>query len=148
MKPIQFPEVNHTFAKNQPQYRPLPGHKVDDPKGEFIFCMKLSFVERLRILFWGNLWCSLLTFNQPLTPSFFTTKKSDLFNTTFSWFGRLNYYLLQFFFIRLTRHQELEQYWFSIQYWIWPLSGWVAGFKYVGKRSPRYFVITKRFAIN
>lgn len=79
MKPIKFPEVNVTYAENQPEYIPLPGHKVRDSKGEFIFCMKLSLVERLRLLITGKLWCSLLTFNNPLTPSFFTTKKSDLF---------------------------------------------------------------------
>lgn len=79
MKPIEFKEQNVVYAKDQPEYIPLPGHKVDSPKGEFIFCMKLTFKERLRLLLTGKLWCSLLTFNKPLTPSFFSTKKSDLF---------------------------------------------------------------------
>lgn len=79
MKPINFPEVNITYAKDQPEYLPLPGHKVDSPQGDFIFCMQLSFKERLKILFTGKLWCSLLTFNKPLTPSFFTVNKKDLF---------------------------------------------------------------------
>jgi hypothetical protein len=78
MKPLEFKEQNIVFAKDQPEYMPLPGHKVNDERGEFIFCMGLSFTERLRLLFTGKLWCSLLTFNKPLTPSFFTTKKSDL----------------------------------------------------------------------
>jgi hypothetical protein len=80
MKPIEFKEQNVVYAKDQPEYIPLPGHKVvDDNRGEFIFCMKLSLIERIRLLITGKLWCSLLTFNNPLTPSFFTTKKSDLF---------------------------------------------------------------------
>jgi len=79
MKPLEFKEQNTVYAKDQPEYTPLPGHKVNDEKGEFIFCMGLTFRERVRLLFTGKLWCSLLTFNKPLTPSFFTTKKSDLF---------------------------------------------------------------------
>jgi hypothetical protein len=43
--------------------------------------MGLTFRERLRLLFTGKLWCSLLTFNKPLTPSFFSTKKADLFQS-------------------------------------------------------------------
>ena len=80
MKPLEFKEVNCIYAKNQPEYYPLPGHKVDEPEGRFIFCMGLSFIERIRILFNGCIWCSLFTFNKPLTPSHFTTKKSDYFN--------------------------------------------------------------------
>lgn len=47
MKPIEFKEQNMVFA--QPEYIPLPGHKVQDERGEFIFCMSLSFRERLKI---------------------------------------------------------------------------------------------------
>ncbi len=34
--------------------------------------------ESLRILWTGKLWSSLATFGNPLTPSFFSTKKSDV----------------------------------------------------------------------
>lgn len=78
MKAVEFKEVNTTFAKDQPQYHPLPGHKYDEPEGRFVFCMKMSFIERLRVLFTGRVWCSLMTFNNPLTPSRHSTKKSDL----------------------------------------------------------------------
>lgn len=80
MRPIKFKEVNATYAKNQPEYLPLPGHKIKEPEGRFIFCMGLNFKERLKILITGRLWVSLMTFNKPLTPSYFTTKKSDMFN--------------------------------------------------------------------
>jgi len=81
MKPIPFKEQNVIFAENQPPYLPLPAFKNDSPKGEVISCWSLSFSERLRILFTGKLWVNLLSFNKPLTPSFFTTKKSDVLAT-------------------------------------------------------------------
>ena len=79
MKPIKFPEQNCTYAENQSEYLPLPAHKVDNTEGEVISCWHLSFIERLRILFNGKLWVCLLSFHKPLTPIYFTTKKSDLF---------------------------------------------------------------------
>lgn len=79
MKPIKFKEQNCLFAENQPEYLPLPAFKVDEPEGRVIFCEQLNLIERLRVLITGKIWCSLLTFNKPLTPSHFTTKKSDYF---------------------------------------------------------------------
>ena len=79
MKPIKFKEVNVTFAENQKEYLPLPAFKNDSPEGEVVSCWKLTFRERFRILFTGKLWVSLMSFNKPLTPSYFTTKKSDVF---------------------------------------------------------------------
>jgi len=80
MKPIKFKEQNCTFAENQPEYLPLPAFKNKSKEGEVISCWQLSVVERIRILFTGKLWVSLMSFNKPLTPSFFTTKKSTVFN--------------------------------------------------------------------
>jgi len=80
MKPIEFPEQNVVFAENQPEYLPLPAYKEDSPEGQVISCWKLSFRERLIVLFRGHLWVSLMSFNKPLTPSYFTVRKSDIFN--------------------------------------------------------------------
>lgn len=80
MKPIRFPEQNIVFAKEQPEFQQLPAFKANTLQGEVISCWKLSFAERLRILFTGKLWVCLLSFNKPLTPSFFTTKKSEVLN--------------------------------------------------------------------
>lgn len=77
MSPIKFKEQNVTYAENQPEYLPLPAHRT--PEGEVIFCQQLTLRERFKILWTGKMWVSLLTFNQPLTPSFFTVNKSDLF---------------------------------------------------------------------
>ena len=77
MKPVKFKEANMTYAENQPEYLPLPVHKTKG--GEVISCWKLSLMERLRVLFAGNVWLSSLTFNKPLQPQFITVKKSDMF---------------------------------------------------------------------
>lgn len=81
MKPIKFKEQNIIFAENQPEYLPLPAFKNNSPQGEVISCWQLSWKERLRILWTGKLWVSLLSFNNPPTPSFFTTKKSEVLIT-------------------------------------------------------------------
>jgi len=78
MKPIKFKEQNCTYAENQPEYLPLPAFKSLESDGQVISCWSLSFTERIRILFTGKLWVSLMAFHKPLTPSFFTTKKSDV----------------------------------------------------------------------
>ena len=76
MKAIKFKEQNCVFAEDQDEYHSLPALKSDD--GEVVFCMGMTFKERLRVLFTGKIWVSLQTFRKPLTPSFHTTKKSDL----------------------------------------------------------------------
>ena len=81
MKPVEFPGVNVVFAKDQPEYMPLPAFRNESPQGEVITCWELSFKERLRILFKGEIWLSMLTFNKPLTPSFLTTKKSEVLSS-------------------------------------------------------------------
>lgn len=78
MKPIEFPEQNVVFAKDQPEYMPLPAFRDSAPTGDVISCWHLSLTERLRLLITGQLWVSLRMFWQPLTPSYFTTKKSDV----------------------------------------------------------------------
>lgn len=79
MKPIKFKEANVTFAKDQPEYQQLPALKLETQQGEVITCWNLTFKERLKILFTGKLWMCLLSFNKPLTPSFLSVNKSDLF---------------------------------------------------------------------
>jgi hypothetical protein len=66
MKPISFPEHNAVYAKDQPEYLPLPVYR--DPNGTVTSCWSLSFRERLKVLFAGRLWLTTLTFNHPLQP--------------------------------------------------------------------------------
>lgn len=66
MTPIEFTEQNVVFAKDQPEYLPLPAYRDED--GTVISCWKLSWKERLKILLTGKLWLSILTFNAQLQP--------------------------------------------------------------------------------
>ena len=80
MKLIEFPDQTTTFAKDQPQYRPLPAHqhKSNEEQGRITCCWELSWKERLSVLFGGKIWHSVLTFNHPLQPQLLTTKKPEM----------------------------------------------------------------------
>lgn len=65
MEPIDFPEKNVTYAKNQSEYLPLPAFKDDTCT---ISCWKFTWKERLKILFGSNLWLRQLNFGRPLQP--------------------------------------------------------------------------------
>ena len=58
------------LAKDQPQYIPLPVAHVQYTDGvrSMISCYRLTWRERLRILFIGKVWWEQLTFGQPLQP--------------------------------------------------------------------------------
>lgn len=73
-----FPERNVIFAKDQPQYRPLPAYKMDDRAATIICCWSLNWRERLTLLFTGRLWHSVLTFGQPLQPQLLAVEKPDM----------------------------------------------------------------------
>lgn len=76
---IEFPEQTVVIAKDQPEYQPLPAHRfVDDPHGRIAFCWKLTWRERLAVLFRGKLWHQVLTFNQPLQPQLMSVEKPDM----------------------------------------------------------------------
>jgi len=75
---IQFPEVNTTYAKDQPEYRPLPCHVKKGPFGELTCCWEFSLRDRIKILFTGVIWHTILTFNQPLQPQLIQTDKPEL----------------------------------------------------------------------
>ena len=54
MKPITFKEHNVVYAKDQPEYNPLPALK--DNTGAVVSCWKLSIKERFKLIFTGKLW--------------------------------------------------------------------------------------------
>ena len=68
MKAVEFKEQNVVYAKDQPQYLPLPAHKTAD--GTVLSCWKLNRKERRRIAKGGKLWLGVMTSNQPLQPLF------------------------------------------------------------------------------
>lgn len=78
MKPIQFKGANVVYAKDQPEYIPLPAFKDESKEGIVVTCWELSFWDRVRLIFNGKLWLSIWTFNQPLQPVRPTTIKTDV----------------------------------------------------------------------
>jgi hypothetical protein len=66
MMPIEFAEKNCVFAKDQPEYLPLPAHKTSE--GEVISCWSLNLRERFKIFWIGRVWLRVLTFHNPLQP--------------------------------------------------------------------------------
>lgn len=54
------------YAKDQPEYQPLPVWRHRD--GTVLSRWKLTWRERLRVLFTGDVYLWVMTFNQPLQP--------------------------------------------------------------------------------
>jgi hypothetical protein len=65
MKPVCFPYANAVFAKNQPEYLPLPAWTDSI---QVVSGWSLSWRERFYILFTGMLWIRQMTFGLPLQP--------------------------------------------------------------------------------
>lgn len=65
-----------TFAKDQPEYQPLPAVRLDD--GVVISRWALSWRERLRVLFGGSVWLQLSTFGKPLQPVLVTAEQPSI----------------------------------------------------------------------
>jgi hypothetical protein len=80
MKPIEFKHQTVVFAKDQPEYQPLPALKLDTPEGEVISCWKMSLKDRFKVLFTGCVWCSLMCFNKPLTPSYLSVNRKEIYS--------------------------------------------------------------------
>ena len=80
MKPTTFKHQNIVFASNQSEYLPLPALKIDSPNGEVISCWKMSFKERIKVLLTGTVWLSLMSFNKPLTPSYISVNRKDVYS--------------------------------------------------------------------
>lgn len=66
MTPITFPQANVVFAKDQPEYQPLPACATSE--GMVVSCWKLSPEELAELQKTGVLWIKQLSFRQPLQP--------------------------------------------------------------------------------
>lgn len=80
MTPIQFPEANVIFAKDQPEYQPLPALRVGDENGTVVTCWKLSPEELQKINETGEMWLGVYSFNKPLVPLLLSVHKTDFIN--------------------------------------------------------------------
>lgn len=74
MKAVNFKKANVVYGENQPEYIPLPAYKVpDDPKGAIVTKWKLSPEELEKVQETGEIYLSMLTFNEPMQPVMLTT---------------------------------------------------------------------------
>ncbi|KKL99420.1 hypothetical protein LCGC14_1814620 [marine sediment metagenome] len=65
MKPVTFPEVNKVWAEDQDEYLNLPAYV--DAK-ESISKWRLSWWERVKVLFTGTIWWRQVNFGEDLQP--------------------------------------------------------------------------------
>lgn len=69
MNPVRFPQQNVVFAKDQPEYLPLPAHVVtSEPERRVITCWELTLPERLKLLDTGRIYVTQMTFGNTLQP--------------------------------------------------------------------------------
>jgi len=66
MESIYFEECNTDIAQNQDQYITLPAH-IDDV-GIVTSCWEMTWMERLKVLFFGQVFLCIMTFHKPLQP--------------------------------------------------------------------------------
>lgn len=79
MKPVSpvFPGAKEVvYAKDQPQYIPLPAHRSSD--GVVTTRWKLSLREKFHLLFGRPLYLQVMTFNSPLQPVKLTIDTPDV----------------------------------------------------------------------
>lgn len=67
---IEFDGYNVVYAKNQPEYLPLPAHKTEE--GIVTTCWELTPKERVELLETGKIYLRQMTFNSPLQPVLMT----------------------------------------------------------------------------
>jgi hypothetical protein len=79
MKIIEFPEQTVVIAKDQPEYLPLPAYRfAADPHGRIACCWRMTWRERLGVLWSGVVWHEILTFGQPLQPQRLSIQKPHM----------------------------------------------------------------------
>lgn len=66
MKPIETEQTNVIYAKDQPEYQPLPANKTED--GTVTSCWELTDEELLQVMATKRIYISQMTFNKPLQP--------------------------------------------------------------------------------
>ena len=76
MYPFKFKNYNIEFAKNQPEYLPLPAHISED--GTVTTCWELNDHDIENLMETKKLWLQILTFNNPLQPVMISVEKPEL----------------------------------------------------------------------
>lgn len=68
MTPYKFPQATITAAKDQPEYQPLPMCLSGHDDGCMATCWKLTWWERIKLLWRGVIWIEVLTFHRGIPP--------------------------------------------------------------------------------
>lgn len=77
---LEFPEVTHRIAEEQPEYETLPAH-YNPQEQSLTFCFGLNKEEIEEIVKTGKIWIKQITFNQPMQPICLSTQKANLIPT-------------------------------------------------------------------
>ncbi|MBQ3765872.1 MAG: hypothetical protein II874_03960 [Bacteroidales bacterium] len=75
MENVKFEGCNTVYGADQPEYKPLHAQRTGNVT---ITCYRLSFKERVKLLFTGLLWLGQMNFGQPLQPQLPSLNKDDL----------------------------------------------------------------------
>lgn len=67
--------LEKTYAKDQPEYIPLPTLVCDSRVGDVCSRWHMTWRERLRVLLHGDIYVRVKTFNYPLQPLLLTVKE-------------------------------------------------------------------------
>lgn len=78
MESIPFEGHNRVWAKDQPQYQPLPAHVDDTDQAITTFCWKPTPEELAEINRTGVIWHQVLTFGGRLQPQRLSAEKPKL----------------------------------------------------------------------
>lgn len=65
MKPVAFDGMSSVMGVGQPEYDPLPAYRGEK---ETLSCWRLTWRERLTVLFRGNVWVWQMDFGRPTNP--------------------------------------------------------------------------------
>lgn len=75
MKIVDFKGSNVKYAKDQDEYNVLPAFRDVDSYGTPVTsCWRLTRWERIKMLFTGRVYFTLMTFGAPLQPQYADTK--------------------------------------------------------------------------
>ena len=75
MKPIYVEGMNVAIAENQEEYLTLPAYRNSSKEGEVTSCWEMNWKERIKFLFTGRIYLTILTFDNALQPQIVTVEK-------------------------------------------------------------------------
>lgn len=79
MKSIKFNESRVVYAEGDPVYE-THAYRDDSPKGQkdIVICYKLTWLERLMVLFTGVIWTNITTLDGNIRPMRMSAVKSHM----------------------------------------------------------------------